>query len=273
QVDGSLNSDPECTASDLAAADAASFSSPSANKCAVDMEVSSASFKNPQVKPTLSQVLKFNASDNCRAFYADKTQAYEAQHCRQEKQLALVAGRNVSFDMAVTALIVESYPKVGTNCSKWALSAGLALKTSFYSCLAGTGLYSSIFKLTKLPSTKQLKAIQVNKRCRDLFADIQSIIKKQPHCTINGNGTDIHAYELIQFDPTLDWLLVAANVRDEQASHGAVNLNAVQEEQVNGTVGLMLAGVIMMAMVAVVVVKRRHQRQLPSEERKRLLHV
>ncbi|KAF0684247.1 Aste57867_23773 [Aphanomyces stellatus] len=261
-----------CTAADFDASHQAAIKSSYTDKCAVDIGVKSSEFKSGDFKPTTKQALKLAESKNCKAYYTDVQVAAAHQKCLD---LDLVA-KNISFDMAATSLVIQSYPKTTNTCGVWfrTKSKGkLLLKSRFKKCLGATTFYSSFFDWSKLPTVAQLEAIKANNECRKLLDYLQKDIIHGESCTVAGsNGTDIKAFEDISFDGAVDLLLLQATLAQDVAAK-TVKLSAAFEGQTSSSsmvFGVLIAGA-MVALVAVVVLKSRATGR--TEERKRLLQV
>ncbi|CAK5247930.1 unnamed protein product [Aphanomyces euteiches] len=263
---------PQCLKTNFEAAHAAAIQSQYTDKCAVDIGMPCSDFKK-HVKPTVRQIAKLNASENCKAYYGDLQAAARREHCFD---LDIVA-TNVSFDMAIGALEVDAFPKTTTNCTTWNRPSftKLALKASFYSCLASTSLGSHVFALTTLPSVDQLRDIKNNTHCRDLFPAVQSIIRDSPTaCAYGSDGVDIHAYASLSFDVALDWLILIAQLTAQDATTTTAFTFAATSAPHSSLV--VVGGVLAVCalLVVFVVLKRSQQRRRPrAEERKRLLQV
>ncbi|KAF0684250.1 Aste57867_23776 [Aphanomyces stellatus] len=262
-----------CTAADFDASHQAAIMSSSTDKCAVDIGVKSGEFKSGDFKPTTKQALKLGNSINCKAYYKDVQVAAAHQKCLD---LDLVAN-NISFDMAATSMLIQSYPKTKSTCGMWfrtKTKAKLLLKGRFKKCLGATTFYDHFFDWSKLPTLGQLEAIKQNAECRRLLDYLQQLIQGESSCSIDGtDGTDIKAFEDISFDGAVDLLLLQATLAQDVAK--TVKLSATFEGHSSSSsmvLGVLVAGA-MVALVAVVVLKTRGARHPKIEERKRLLQV
>ncbi|KAG9408433.1 hypothetical protein AC1031_021672 [Aphanomyces cochlioides] len=268
-----VSSAAPCKPADITAVYNSTFLSPYFGPCAKDIGVTPSALQT-LIHPTPSQLATAKDSDNCQWLFGDfQTIANESSvHCMEIDLLV----QNVSFDMFLTWVDVESVAKVSSPCNASAITSALASAASSSShamCLEAAGLNTTAATFVYPPTLDQITAIRNNDLCTGLFTDLQAVIANVSSCALLADGTDIQALARLDFDGAMDWLEIVTSL-DGPPPSNTVRFPAQDESLHHGAavvLGAMLAGTCVAIVVYVVHLSSTLRKT--SEERQELLAI
>ncbi|KAF0719215.1 Aste57867_1194 [Aphanomyces stellatus] len=260
-----------CTEADYQKVQAASETWTSWNFmwCKGDLGLTTEQFNNQNTTLTVKQAQTFATSSSCQKFYGNLQKNAAKQNCLELNLL-----QNVSWSMVSSLMSMEAVPKVNTTCSKMDLARGfgnLAVNPNSFSCLGAS--IKDAFR--QLPNAKQVANFRANPSCASVFASLQTIVGQMPHCSIDGNGTDIHVLQNITWNTTLDWLDFVNSIPvDATAATTFAFKYMPQTHAANSMIvacGAMIAGAVVVLVAVTIYNARKVTRR--DEERTTLLRV